>query len=143
MLSDNALEPPPERGSLRVALLEPSSADANLDVPVSSATGGSSDDLAIEVRSEGSGDLVRVAGEVDLATSPALHEVVRHLLAVGRRHVSVDLGAVTFFDATALTFLLAAGRDLAAAGGSLTILGHNPLLTRLLVVAGLTGVLDN
>ena len=111
----------------------------SVDLPAS----GTGDDLRITVRSGPSRDLITLVGEIDLATAPPLHEVVRQLLVQGRHHVSVDFGAVTFVDAAALTFLLAAGRDLAAAGGSLTILGHNPLLTRLVTVAGLTGVLDN
>ena len=101
------------------------------------------DDLRITVRSGPSRDLITLVGEIDMATAPPLHEVIRQLLIQGRHHVSVDFGAVTFVDTAALTFLMAAGRDLAAAGGSLTILGHNPLLTRLVTVAGLTGVLDN
>ena len=88
-------------------------------------------------------DLITVAGDIDLASAPELHELVRQLVAEGRHHVNVDLKAVTFVGTAALTFLLEAQRDLEAAGGSLTILGHNPLLTRLLAAACLTGVLNN
>lgn len=105
--------------------------------------GGCTDDLGIVVWSEGASDLMVLEGEIDLATAPALHAVLHQLLTEGRRHVSVDFGSVTFLDATALTFLVAAGRDLATVGGSLTIVGRNPLLTRLLTVAGLTGMMDN
>ena len=40
--------------------------------------------------------LITMASDIDLASAPELHELVRQLVAEGRHHVNVDLKAVTF-----------------------------------------------
>lgn len=85
-------------------------------------------------------DVIAVAGEIDLATVPRLYEAMRTLLTQGRSHLVVDLDAVTFMDASALGFLVAAHQEATASGGSFALLCQNPQCMRLIVIAGLTGV---
>ena len=82
---------------------------------------------------------VTLAGELDLAIAPAITGTVRDLRAAGHNHVIVNLDAVTFMDGTILGVLVAAHRDVTAAGGSLGLTAH-PLCDRLLRVTGMTGV---
>jgi anti-sigma B factor antagonist len=102
--------------------------------------GHTADHFEVLVRPEGEFDVLTVAGEIDLASAPALHATLHGLLAHGRRRLQVDLGEVTFVDATCLTFLLTAIREVTAAGGSVVVVRHNPLLTRLLEATDLTDV---
>jgi anti-sigma B factor antagonist len=92
----------------------------------------------IVVRSDGERHVLVVSGEIDCATAPSLHSTLRRELAEGHHVLDVDLGPVTFMDGSVLTFLLTAKRAVAVSGGSLTVVGHNRLLTRLLRVTALT-----
>jgi anti-sigma B factor antagonist len=84
--------------------------------------------------------VMMVFGEIDLATAPALYATLRQLREQDRRDVMVDLSSVTFMDASVLTFLLIARRELVAAGGSLSVVDGNPLLGRLLDASRLTAL---
>ena len=68
----------------------------------------------IRVRRDPAYVLVTVAGEIDIATVPALHERLTLLAATGRA-VVVDLDQVTFIDAAGLGALAGAARQAAAA----------------------------
>ncbi len=80
---------------------------------------------------------MRVEGEVDLCTSPAIEpEVERHLHDDGRP-LSVDLSAVTFLDATGLAVLLR-GRDrLAAQGRALSVVAPDGPALRAIELTGM------
>ena len=66
------------------------------------------------------GLLVDVAGEVDIATSPALRETLTRRPDPGGL-LLVDLTRVTFLDSSGLSVLLGLRQDMAAAGGRLAI----------------------
>ena len=71
--------------------------------------------LTVEVRQEPELTLVTVAGEVDIATVPALLEGLAGPTASGKP-IIVELDAVSFIDATGLGALAQACRNLAAVG---------------------------
>jgi anti-anti-sigma factor len=60
--------------------------------------------FSLAVRRSDTGTVVSVAGELDVATAPAL----AHALAGAHGDVTVDLSATTFADPAALAVLLAA-----------------------------------
>jgi anti-anti-sigma factor len=82
---------------------------------------------------------VVLAGELDVATEPAIRHTMLDLLAAGHRRIVVNLDDVTFLDGTTLGVLIAAHRDATATGGTLE-LTDNPLCARLLKVTGMSHV---
>ena len=84
--------------------------------------------------------VVRVIGEIDLANSAELRSALE---AVSRDAdvVEVDLGEVTFFDATGLTALVYGHRAAVEHGGSLVLTRVPPFLRRLLEITGLESML--
>lgn len=84
--------------------------------------------------------VVPVAGEIDIANSAQLEA---RLLAAGAggRRVVVDLGAVTFLDATGLTALLCGRRAAVEHGGSLVLADVPPSVSRILRITALDAVL--
>jgi anti-sigma B factor antagonist len=82
--------------------------------------------------------IVRVSGEVDVQTSPALDEQLRSVADQGHPSVLVDLGEVTFLDSTGLSALIAGLRRCQAAGGELHVLSPRPNVRKVLEITGLT-----
>jgi anti-sigma B factor antagonist len=85
------------------------------------------------------GDLpvVVVTGELDLATAPALRELLEGHLAVGRSTIAVDLRAVTFLDSTALGVLVGACKRCRELGGDLRLGITEPRILKLFTITGL------
>lgn len=80
---------------------------------------------------------LRVSGEIDLYTAPALREAA---LAALRQHgttLRVDLRDVTFMDSTGIEVLLATRRRAELEGGSLTLCRLTPAVRRVIEVTGL------
>ena len=78
--------------------------------------------------------VVRVSGEIDVATAPKL----RDSLAGVDGDVVVDLSGVTFMDSTALGALVAAASRTRDAGFTFSVQGQSEFVGRLLNVAGLS-----
>ncbi|MGI8678292.1 MAG: STAS domain-containing protein [Jatrophihabitans sp.] len=85
--------------------------------------------------------LIKVAGELDLASAAPLRAVLRCHLDAGRRFLRLDMSDVTFLDATALSGILASHHDLLAGRGTLVITGVRGLVARVLRLTGLDEVL--
>jgi len=80
---------------------------------------------------------LRVSGEIDLYTAPALREAA---LAALRQHgttLRIDLRDVTFMDSTGIEVLLATRRRAELEGGSLTLCCLRPAVRRVIEVTGL------
>ena len=58
-------------------------------------------ELSIDVEREGDDAVVRLAGELDISTSPDLQDALAELTGSPRR-VTVDLAALEFMDSTGL-----------------------------------------
>lgn len=82
---------------------------------------------------------VKVQGDVDLATAPALRQRLETLLEEGVARLVLDLGAVPFCDVTGLNVLLLTQSQLKSRGGQLTVL--RPCAT-LRVMAAALGLAD-
>jgi anti-sigma B factor antagonist len=85
--------------------------------------------------------LVRVVGELDMATAAPLWAVLEGHCAAGRRFLRLDVSGLTFVDATALTGITAAHRALLANRGTLVLTGVHSLVARVLLLTGLDEVL--
>jgi anti-anti-sigma factor len=81
--------------------------------------------------------LVRLSGEIDLATSPTLEGRLGEFIQRGARSVVVDLRDVSFCDVTTVNALLRVEAQLRTAYGRLTLLGPCPWMSRMLDVLAL------
>ena len=75
---------------------------------------------------------IRLIGECDLYTAPAVHQHVVNLLERGETRIIFDLEHVTFLDSSVLRVFLAAHRHSAAAGGETVLLCRPGFVQRLL-----------
>ena len=81
-----------------------------------------------------------VGGEIDIATSPELHEFLTALIENGPELLIVNLSDVSFIDSTGLGVLVAAVRDVRAGGGDLRLVVTQPHIIKLLELTGLDEV---
>jgi anti-sigma B factor antagonist len=97
--------------------------------------------LDVEVVVDGRRALVRVAGELDAATVPKLRAALAPLGHRSGDVVVVDLGGLTFADASALGALVAVHARIEAAGARLVVRQPSPLLQRMLTITRVSEVL--
>jgi len=95
--------------------------------------------LTLQVRRRPGYVLVAAAGEIDISTVPRLRGLLGTL--TGGETVIVDLGQVSFIDATGLGALAGAAGRAAAAGGSLHVTAAPPRVRRLMAITGLDHLL--
>jgi len=84
--------------------------------------------------------VLRVAGEADVHTAPALREQLLDLAAKGAVHVIADMSRVDFLDSTGLGVLVGGLKRLREHGGSLTLVISATRILRLFEMTGLTRV---
>jgi anti-sigma B factor antagonist len=92
--------------------------------------------LRITAETDGTTAVLRLAGELDLATADLLRERVRALLGPGNdvSKLVLDLAGLEFLDVTGLGALLEARRKLAAVGATLTLRRPRPMVVRMLTL---------
>ena len=97
--------------------------------------------LSTEVSREGNATLIRVVGEIDIATCERLRDAIEPHLGP-QQTIVLDLTGVEFMDSSSLNVLVQARGTLTADGGSLFL--RNPSLAahRLLTIAGLEDLLE-
>ncbi|MEW2575851.1 STAS domain-containing protein [Streptomyces syringium] len=66
--------------------------------------------------------VLRVSGEMDLVTSPAVRQHVHGAVAEGRRSLVLDLGEVRFCDSSGVGVLIAARRLMRSCQGRLRLI---------------------
>ena len=98
-------------------------------------------ELSIDVQREGDDALVRVAGELDISTSPDLQDALAELTDAPRR-VVVDLSDLEFCDSTGLAALLGAHKALSEAGGTLELRHPSKMVVGLVQITGLDDVFE-
>ena len=100
---------------------------------------GRDDPLVVEVRKDASSrSLIRLRGELDVATAPRLEQRVDTLIQRGVHHLVVDLADLSFCDLAGVRVLMGADRQLRAVGGRLTLLGPCRWVSCILTVFDLT-----
>ena len=85
---------------------------------------------------------LRLAGELDSATAPALRDQIVQLISEGRSDLVFDCTRLEFIDSTGLGVLIGARARALAANGSVALLGVSSALRRLLVVTGIDGLFE-
>jgi anti-sigma B factor antagonist len=78
--------------------------------------------LKVEVEQRGEWAVLRVVGELDLATSPSLRQHVHDAVADGRRLLVLDLSEVLFCDSSGVGVLVAARRLMRSCAGRLRLI---------------------
>ena len=84
-----------------------------------------------------------VAGEIDMATAPALRDAALQALVEHGPSLTLDLGGVTFMDSTGLHVLVGTYRRVRAHGGTFAMRHVPDIVRKLLRVTGLDEVLVN
>ena len=93
-------------------------------------------DIDVNTRPDGVA-VLKVDGELDLASAPQFRQAVGELMGEGRRRVVVDLSGSDFVDSSGIGAILWADNRLKALGGRLTTTGCTPHVVRVLELSGL------
>ena len=95
---------------------------------------GMSDDFDVQTEMVPGGAVVlRVSGDLDLASVPRLEEA---LATVSADPTVIDLSTCTFLDSSGVRVLASAGRELSEAGRRFALVASNPGLLRVLEITG-------
>jgi anti-sigma B factor antagonist len=95
--------------------------------------------ISVQVSAADSCAIIAVAGEIDIATVPALRTALAALLADGARRLVVDLTAVGFIDSSGLNVLVGAVRQLGL--GRLGVVATQLNICRVLAISGLDTII--
>jgi anti-anti-sigma factor len=100
--------------------------------------------LRITVDTDGATTVLRLAGELDLATAEQLRERVRTLLGYGTvlEKLVLDLAGLEFLDVTGLGALLETRRKLSATGVAFALRRPRPMVVRMLGLLNLEEALQ-
>jgi anti-sigma B factor antagonist len=90
----------------------------------------------------GSETVIALAGELDLASAPALQDCLSEATAGGAETIGIDLGRLTYIDSAGLGVLVSAHKRLESMGGSLVIRQPNDRVMRIFTVSGLSNYLN-
>lgn len=98
-------------------------------------------EVALSVLHRSTHTLIRLCGEIDLATAPKSRERLLGLLRPGLGLVILDLSGVSFCDASGLGVLVGIHRRATTLGLTLRLTALRPQVARLLQIHGLDRVL--
>lgn len=96
--------------------------------------------LQVSAQSMGRWRVLKVSGDLDMATAGMLRHEIDAVLKDGEE-VAVDLGNLTFMDSSGLGVLLAAFKHSATDGGSFAVLSPGPHARRVFEAAGVLELL--
>jgi len=94
--------------------------------------------LVLDATVEGRIAVVRVAGEVDLASAARFQAYGEQLVDDGAQSLVVDCSQIGFMGSTGLRVLVALHQRVEAVGGTLTVQQPSAALHRILTITGLT-----
>lgn len=84
--------------------------------------------------------MVRVVGDLDMATAPTLEERVASVGVASR--LVIDLTLCTFLDSAAVRLLTTIARDSDTAGRSVALVASDPGILRVLEITGLASTVS-
>lgn len=93
-------------------------------------------EVLVEVTASDGCLVIRVSGELDYVSSPALIEKLQPLIARGERSIVLDLSGVTFCDSSGLNTLLLARQQADQRGAELAVACVPPQPLRVLTMTG-------
>jgi anti-anti-sigma factor len=91
----------------------------------------------IEIAHEEEWVVVRLKGDIDLATAPNLRVRLNDLLSLGPENLRVDLAEVTFMDSSGLNVLAGAHKHAHEIGGQMVLVNVPDQIRRVLTMTGL------
>jgi anti-sigma B factor antagonist len=94
----------------------------------------------MEVRRHRGWTVVEVTGDLDMASAPALRQLVLQQLARGDRRIAVDLTAADFVDSSGLGVLVAALKRVRTHDGEFVVVCPEPRLRRVFELTELVSV---
>ncbi len=97
---------------------------------------GVGDQLLIEVRLEADRVVVRLEGELDMASAPPLRATIEDLDLDGKSMLVLDLQQLQFMDSTGLRLILWARERCQESARELALTPGSPQVQRLLTVSG-------
>jgi anti-sigma B factor antagonist len=98
--------------------------------------------LEISVAAGEAGPVLTLSGEADLTTVAELTEVLTAQLAIGARHLTVDLSRLRFADSAVIRALVLADRTLKKRGGGLALARQQPVVARALSLLGVDQAIE-
>jgi anti-anti-sigma factor len=98
-------------------------------------------ELSISVQHHDDRAMIKLGGEVDLATCPQLRGVLVELIDRGFHQLTIDLEQVGFLDCTGIGVLVDALRRVREHGGCLNLVRPRPFVLRVLTLTGMTTLL--
>jgi anti-sigma B factor antagonist len=93
--------------------------------------------LEVETRESQGLPVIDVGGEIDVYTVPMFKKAISEAIDRGHRHLLIDLADVTYMDSSGFGTLLGATKRLRPYGGSLSLIGCNEVITRMLKITRL------
>jgi anti-sigma B factor antagonist len=94
-------------------------------------------EMSLSVLSRPGFTIVRLEGDLDIATTPVLRERLLGVLGPGVRLLIIDLSGVSFCDVSALAVLIGTQRRARGQGSTVRLAAPRPQLAKLLRVTGL------
>jgi anti-sigma B factor antagonist len=95
----------------------------------------------IEIATDGDWVVVRLAGEIDMASAPAIRETLDSLEDAGYTKLRLDLGSVTFMDSQGLNALARAAKRAHELDGVLVASNPTEPVRRIMELTGLDRLL--
>ena len=93
--------------------------------------------LTVEEQRTGTDVVLRLAGEIDMATAGELRAATTNTMSIPPERVVLDFAGVTFCDSQGLSTLISLNRDITAAGSTLVLSNVGDFMGRLLEITGL------
>jgi anti-sigma B factor antagonist len=98
--------------------------------------------LEISVAAGEAGPVLTLSGEADLTTVAELTEALTAQLAIGARHLTVDMARLRFADSAVIRALVLADRTLKQRGGGLALTHPQPVVARALSLLGVDQAIE-
>ena len=99
--------------------------------------------FGVRVLHHDSHTVVRVEGELDLATAPNLRSRLANLIADADGSILLDLDGLTYIDSTGLCAVLTANSELSRQGRELRVIKASVPVRRLFEVCGITDLISD
>jgi anti-sigma B factor antagonist len=98
--------------------------------------------LSVERERSENGVLIRVAGEVDLYSSPELRKMILKSVPSGDGEMGIDLSGVTYIDSSGVATLVEGLRSARENGAGFVLMSPSPAVLQVLELARLDSVFE-
>ena len=92
------------------------------------------DDLTVDYTVDGGTAVIRVAGEIDIASRDTLTDAAKTVIAAGANRLVLDMSAVSFMDSSGIAAVIEIG-----SAAPVALREPSEIVERVLAAAGLTG----